>query len=388
MENRIAKTIIVALALVLMLPLVAAGCPPQEVAPTPAPIEETSLLGQAPGAVRKDFERAVLKFFPEETGYRITRTWLGRNKVWFRGCFDSADDFWVGANRGELKANVIMAYGRTGEAPEGTDIYGAWKASRPLLEPMPDHITVRPEFSALVDPEGLWQVPFVDTMLIIYNPALIDRQDVPTSWAGLANFDRQIAIPAWGCFAMRTLTYLYEIVGEETFEQIIKNGKVPALVLCRDDARDRLDRPLAAGCTVRAVLCTGTDEIRRGFAGKDIAVGIGSLQRAELRQGLEDGTLGAIWPEEGAMAFPYLMAVRKNPNEADLALLDFLTKGETMQEIIFKGGFSSTLVDGPVHPIVEENNFNYYFVSLEDLRNTDTHRRIVEIVAEHSPYKP
>ena len=39
-------------------------------------------------------------------------------------------------------------------------------------------------------------------------------------------------------------------------------------------------------------------------------------------------------------------------------------------------------------PFVEENNFNYHFVSLEDLRNTVAHRRIVEIVAEHSPYKP
>lgn len=372
MKNKIVKIISMALALALMS-MIAVGCPP--------PAEETSLLAQAPGAVREDFERAISRYFPDETGHRIARTW-------FRGCFDSADDFWAGPQRGELTANVIMAYGRTGEAPEGTDIYGAWEASRPLLEPMPNHITVRPEFSALVDPEGLWQVPFVDTMLIIYNPALIDRQDVPTSWAGLANFDRQIAIPAWGCFAMRTLAYLYAIVGAETFEQIIINGRVPALVLRRDDPRDRPDNPLAAGCVVRAVLDTGTRAIRRGFAGRDIAVGIGSLQRAELRQGLEDGTLGAIWPEEGAMAFPYLMAVRKNPNEADLALFDFLTKGETMQRVIFNGGWSSTLVDGPVHPIVEENNFNYYFVSLEALMDTDKHQRIIEIVAEHSPFRP
>ena len=381
MKNRITKIIPMALALILMLTIVAGRS-------TPAFAEETSLLAQAPGAVREDFKRAVLKFFPEETGYRFVRTWWGRNNIWLRGCFDSSDDFWAGPRRGELKANVIMAYGRTGEAPEGTDIYGAWEASRPLLEPMPDHITIRPEFRALVDPQGLWQVPFVDTMLIIYNPELIDRQDVPTSWAGLADFDRQIAIPAWGCFAMRTLTYLHEIAGEKTFEQIIKNGKVPALTLCRDDPRSRRDKPLAAGCTVQAVLCTGTREIRRGFTGKDIAVGIGSLQSAVLRQGLKDGTLGAVWPEEGAMAFPVLIAVRKNPNTVDLALFDFLAKGETMQEIIFKGGFSSTLVDGPVHPIMEENNFNYYFVSLEDLRNAVTHQRIIEIVAEHSLFRP
>lgn len=62
--------------------------------------------------------------------------------------------------------------------------------------------------------------------------------------------------------------------------------------------------------------------MRRGLIGRDIAVGMGSLQGAELRQGLKDGTLGAIWPEEGAMAFPYLMAVRKNPNKADLALFN------------------------------------------------------------------
>lgn len=344
-------------------------------------IAETSLLGQAPGAVRTKFEHVVLKFFPEETNYRIARTW-------FRGCFDSADDFWAGANKGELNANVIMAYGRTGEAPKGTDIYAAWEASRPLLKPMPGHITVRPEFSALVDPEDLWQVPFVDTMLIIYNPALIDRKDVPTSWAGLANFDRQIAVLAWGCFAMRTLTYLYNIVGEEKFEQIIINGKVPALKLCRDDPRGKPDNPLAAGCAVKAVISTGTDEIRRGFTGKDIAVGIGSLQREEVRQGLEAGTLGAIWPEEGAKAFPYLVAVRQNPNAADLALFDFLTKGETMREIIFNGGWSSTLVDGPVHPIVAENNFGYHFVSLEKLRDPATHRLIEGIVEKHSPYQP
>ncbi|MCD5415454.1 MAG: ABC transporter substrate-binding protein [Clostridiales bacterium] len=398
---KIKKSLLLMLSLMLIVSLTGCGEAPVETQQEPAvtqqepavtqqeqdekqekapEIVETSLLGQAPGSVRKDFEHAVLKFFPEETGHRISQTW-------FRGCFDSADDFWEGANKGELNANVIMAYGRTGEAPEGTDIYGAWYVSRPLLKSMPNHITLRPEFEVLVDPEALWQVPFVDTMLIIYNPTLIDRKDVPTSWAGLADFDKQIAIPAWGCFAMRTLTYLYEIVGEDKFTQIMENGGVPALKLCRDDSRDELDNPLAAGCAVKAVLSTGTDEIRRGFAGKDIAVGIGSLQREELRLGLEDGTLGAIWPEEGAMAFPYLMAVRKNPNAADLALFDFLTKGETMQKIVFEGGWSSTLVDGPVHPIVEENKFNYYFVSLEELRNETTHRRIEEIVAEHGLHK-
>ena len=374
------KRLLVFLGCMFLVLTLSMGCP--------AVAAETSLLAQAPGAVREDFRDAVLKSFPEETGYRIARTWWGGNKIWFRGCFDTADDFWTGARRGELKANVIMAYGRTGESPEGTDIYAAWEASRPLLKPMPGQITVRPEFSALVDPEGLWQAPFVDTMLIIYNPELIDREDVPTSWAGLADFDRQIAIPAWGCFAIRALVYLHEIVGEDKFIQIIKNGRVPALVLCRGDRRDGIDNPLAAGCVVKAVLCTETDEIRRGVVGKDIAVGIGSLQRAELRQGLKDGTLGAIWPEEGAMAFPYLMAIRKNPNAADLALFDFLTKGETMRGIIFEGGFSSTLADGPVHPIIKENNFGYYFVSLEKLSNKGTHQRIIEIVAEHSPYKP
>ncbi len=340
---------------------------------------DTSVLGQATGAVRGDFENAILKHFPRETGYSVNTT--------FRGCFDSSDDFWAGPKEGELRADVLMSYGRTGQAPTTTDIYGAWEASRPLLKPMHGYIELRPEFAELVDPEGHFQRPFVDTMVIIYNPKLIDRKDVPKSWAGLAEFDDTVAVPAWGCFAMRTLTYLYSIVDKEKFEQIIKNGRIPALVLDRDDPRSNRDNPLAASCVVKAVLCTESREIRRGLVGKDIAVGIGSLQGAEVRQGLKGGILGVIWPKEGAMAFPYSFAIRKDPVSADLALLEFLVKGETMQEVIFNGGWSSTLVDGPVHPIVKENNFRYYFVSIERLMDKATHQRIVEIVEKHSPYK-
>jgi ABC-type Fe3+ transport system substrate-binding protein/predicted small lipoprotein YifL len=333
--------------------------------------QKTSILGQAPGAVREIFNDAILEHFPEKTGHEVTAT--------FRGCFDSSDDFWAGANDEQLKANVLIAYGRTGELPEGTDIYAAWEASRPLLEPMPGHFTVRPELAALVDTQGHFQVPYFDTMVIIYNPALIERKNVPKSWAELADFDGTIAVPAWGCFGMRTLTYLYNIVGEEKFEHLIASGKVPPLVLSRDDPREKPAKPLAAGCAVKAVLGEET-ELREGL-GVDVPVGIGSLQRAELRQGLEDGTLGVVWPEEGAMAFPYLVAVQKNPTAADLALLDFWAQDETMRGIVFEGGFNSALVDGPVHPIIEENNFHYKFMPLEDLMDKATHQKIIEIVA-------
>lgn len=345
--------------------------------------QSTSVLGQAPGAVRGDFANSIRNLFPRETGHKVSTI--------FRGCFDSADRFWAGANEGKLRANVLMVYGRTGESPEGTDIYAALEASRPLLEPMSGRYTLRPEFAELIDKKGHFQTAYVDTVVIIYNPNLINRANVPKSWAELADFamprecgccpppETVIAVPAWGCFAIRTLTYLYNIVGEEKFKKIIANGKVPPLVLSRNDRRDKCDNPLSAGCAVKAVLGTTADEIRCGIVYESVVVGIGSLQRAELRQGLEDGTLGVIWPEEGAMAFPYLMAVRKNPNEADLALLDFLVKG-SMQEIIFNAGWSSTLTGGPVHPIIKENNFDYYFMPLAKLRDQATHRRIIEIV--------
>ena len=141
-----------------------------------------------------------------------------------------------------------------------------------MLEALPGRYALRPEFAELVDPEGHWHTPYTDTAIIIYNPELIKKEDVPTSWAGLADFDQQVAVPARGCSAMRTLSYLYHIVGEDKFGQIVTNGKIPPLTFSRDDKRDKEDYPLSAGGAVKAVLAD------------DIPIGIGLMRSAELRQ--------------------------------------------------------------------------------------------------------
>ena len=87
------------------------------------------------------------------------------------------------------------------------------------------------------------------------------------------------------------------------------------------------------------------------------------------------------------MAFPYMLAVNKDPSEADVALLDFLAKSETMQEFIVSAGWSSTLVGGKVHPLVEENNFKYKFVTIEKLRDKSVHERIINIVEQGGDLK-
>ena len=99
-----------------------AGCTQSEDESKPAQTEKelqkTSVVAQSPGAVRKKIEQVIYEKFPAETGYEV-------NTI-FKGCLDKADLFRAGHQEGKLKANVLMAYGRTGELPEGTDIYNAW----------------------------------------------------------------------------------------------------------------------------------------------------------------------------------------------------------------------------------------------------------------------
>ncbi len=277
-------------------------------------------------------------------------------------------DLIYGVKEGKLRHSVILSYGRTGEVPPGTDIFKHLHNARDLFASKPGHLDLRPQFSHFNEYQGQLHYPFVETMVIFYNPKLIDTKDVPKSWADLANFNDTLAIPGRGCYAVRTLSSLYHTVGEKKFEQIIINANMPKLIRADKDA----PKPLKVEGVAKAV------------AEGKFKVGVGVLTSKKTLQAIADGKLAVIWPKEGAFAFPYTVGVRSNPNEAELDLFNYITKDTDLQKEMVKIGLSSTLRDGAVNPVVEENNFNYKFISIETLMKQDVHQHIIDTVAKHS----
>ncbi|MCL0033086.1 ABC transporter substrate-binding protein [Peptococcaceae bacterium] len=367
--NKNYKLTVLGLLVVLVL-LITSGCGQQA---AEEPVEEqvigeeqrVDFASHLPGAIRKDVAAAVDYHFPAKTDYKINVASIGSR--------DLSKDLLAGIEQGTLKYDVILTYGRTGETPPGRDIYAHLNNSRHLMEALPDFYDIRPEFAALVDAEGHLHVPYVGTGVIVYNPELINREDVPKSWAALADFDGQIAIPGRGCYGMRTLASLYHTVGAEKFEQIIINAQMPALEVTKDDPRDVKDKPLS-GCGAIGAVIDGK-----------FKVGVGPLVGGDTQQAIADGKLGVIWPEEGAFAFPYLAAVRKDPSEAALALLDFIANDPDVSKVFTDAGLSSTIVGGTVSPIVTENNFNFNFIPIEKLMQKEVHQSIIDIVARNQP---
>lgn len=327
---------------------------------------DTSLLVHMPGTIRDSVTQQIAAQFAQSSNHTIYSEYQ-RSGGFSKIVTDAV------AN-GSLGFDVLITYGRTGETPPGRDIFKHMNNARDLFEPLPTHLEMAPEFAALADKgDGELLVPYVEMMVISYNPKLIDAADVPKSWAELAEFEGSLAIPGRGCFTMRTLASLYDVVGEELFEQIIQNAKMPVMQTMKDDPRKGDERPFGSGVV--------TDQLLNG----NHQVSIGSVVGATTQTAIADGNLAVIWPAEGAIAFPYLLAVSASPSEADMALLDFVTTDEGMQEMFVNYGISSTLVGGKVLPLITENDYNIRFVDMDDKMNTDLHQKIIDIVARNAP---
>lgn len=327
---------------------------------------ETSAMIHFPGAIRDSVNEKIIEKFTERTGHSI------HSEYQRSGGFSNAIK--AGTEEGKPRFNLVMTYGRTGETPPGRDVFKHMNNARDLFQPLPGHFEMVPEFANLADTgDGQLLVPYVGMMAITYNPELIDTADVPKSWAELAEFDGTLAVPGRGCFAMRTLASLYDIVGAEKFETIIKTAKMPAMETMKDDARKGGDRPLSG--------CGAAEEVLKG----NHQVAIGPIVGPNIIGALNDGTLAVIWPAEGAVAFPYLMAVKKDPSKVDMALLDFVAKDEAMQQMFVDYGISSTLAGGKVTGLIKENGFNFRFVPMENKMNPEVHQDIIAIVERNKP---
>ncbi len=327
--------------------------------------QETTLSIHFPRPIRKDIKKFINKDFTAKTGHQIT-TYIKTSGVFSRNMLLSIE-------KNELQHSVVMSYGRTGEVPPGSDIFEHLDNSRHLMKSMPKYLELRSEFAHFNDPEGHLHYPFVETMVIFYNPELIKKQDVPESWAALGSFSEQIAVPGRGCYAIRTLSSLYHTTGKDVFEKIIINAKMPKLL--QDKSDKKAVRPLTVEGATKAII------------NGEFKVGVGALTGKQTLQAISDGKLGVIWPEEGAFALPYSVAVKSNPEQAELDLFNYITKDADLQKQLVKLGLSSTLSGGKVNPVVEKNNFKYNFISIETLMKKDVHQYIIDLVAKHD-HKP
>lgn len=323
---------------------------------------DTSLLVHFPGPLRKDTKNFINKDFPAKTGYTIT-SYMKRSGGFSKDLLSSIKE-------NKLNHSVVMSYGRTGELPPGRDIFEHLDNSRQLLSSKLNHLDLKPVFRHFNDPRGHLHYPFVETMVILYNPKLINKQEAPKSWHDLAKFSEQVALPGRGCYAVRALSSLYHTLGKDNFETLIINAKMPNLVTDKSDKK--AIKPLKAEGVAKAII-----------EGK-FKVGAGVITSEETLKAIADGKLGVIWPTEGAFAFPYTVAVRSNPSQAELALFNYITKDPDLQKELVRIGLSSTLSGGQVNPIVKENNFKYNFISIDTLMKKDVHQYIIDLVKKHS----
>ena len=323
MKNRIAKIIPMALALILMLPLTGTGCC------TPPPLVGHIHITRAGGF------RVIMASFVE-------------------GQFDECVKFYATCSR-DLRDYMRRALAE-GRIERGTifshnhlEIHQQLEAARPLIAEFPDRYPVREEFAALADPLGELHLVWVDAFLIIYNPDLISREDVPPTWEELADFEQPIGLITKGCLGGWGLMAFYYHLGEENFTRLVENAEV------KGRRRD----------------------VSGAIRGGAVAVGVGSLLDVLVR----DGKVGVIWPEDGAIARPAFLIIPDDPADYHLRLADIIMSQEAAELFAREFNMASALPGGPVPAIVEENNFNFVFIPAEAIICLDLGAKVDQIVA-------
>lgn len=347
----------------------AVACPPAKDG-TVKPSHVTSINIHQPGTLKDDVASLVNILLPVGSGYRVEAKGTGSGKF--------APALIKSIEEGKLSPNVVFTYGRTGETPPGRNIYmHLYNAKdKNLLGVLPARFTLKPEFQKIaddIDQSGRINVPYVGVVTIFYNPALIKKEDVPKSWQDLASFNGAIAVPGSGCFSMRTLTALYHTVGEEAFVEIIKKAKMPAMETIKNDPRKSEEKP-KGGTRTSIVVAEG-----------EYPIGIGPLTSTRTQELIASGAINVIWPEEGAIVLPHLLAVRTDPNEADLTLAGFIANNLEIRRVLLNAGVSSTLRGGKVLPVIRENGFKFVDIPIKKIMQKDVHKRIIEIVERYKP---
>jgi len=325
MKNRIAKTIPIVLALVLLLTL-ATGCPAQAPAPAVGHLHMTD-----GGGFRDTMETFVRARLPEHVSFFASGA-----------SGDLRDYMRVALARGNIERGTLFSYNHR-------EVHRQFEAARPFIAELPGRFPVREEFAALVDPRGELHLVWVDAYVIIYNPALIARADVPATMEALANFNQPISVPTTGCLGTWGKMALYHHLGEENFTRLMANA------------------------AVIGSLGDVTIAVRDGT----VAVGASSLMDIRVR----DGEVGVIWPEEGAIAKPALMIIPDNPTDYHLQLADIIMSPEAAELFATEFNMASALPGGPVPAIVQENNFHFVFIPAQAIISLDLEAKVGRIIA-------
>jgi len=326
MKNRIAKTIPIVLALVLLLTL-AIGCPAQAPAPAPAVGHLHMTDG---GGFRDTMEAFVRKQFDKQVTLYAT------------GSGDLRDYMRMALARGSIERGTLFSYNHR-------EVHRQFEAARPFIAEFPGRFPLRQEFAELADPRGELPVVWVDAYVIIYNPALIARADVPSTMEALANFNGPISVPTTGCLGTWGTMALFYHLGEENFKRLMANAEVTG----------------SLGDVTKAV--------RDGT----VAVGISSLLDVSVR----DGVVGVLWPKEGAIAKPAFVIIPDNPTDYHLRLADIIMSSEAAELFATEFNMASTLPGGPVPAIVQENNFHFVFIPAQAIICLDMEARVDRIIA-------
>ncbi|MEN4005801.1 MAG: ABC transporter substrate-binding protein [Methanobacteriaceae archaeon] len=220
--------------------------------------------------------------------------------------------------------------------------------ARPLIAEFPNRYPLRPELAELADPTGEIHTVWSDAYVIVYNPKLINRADVPKTLADLANFDQPIGVPTEGCQGTWGTVAFYHHLGSDNFTRLMNNAQV------RGSQRDV------------------TTAVYEG----NVTVAISSLLDTHVR----DGKVGVIWPEEGAIAKPGFLVIPNNPTELQLNFADFLMSPESAALFATEFNMVSALPNGPAPQIVKDNNFNFVFIPWSDMADTAVAERVAAII--------
>ncbi|MCL0029807.1 ABC transporter substrate-binding protein [Dehalococcoidia bacterium] len=324
MKNRLAKTIPMALALILMLTM-AAGCPAEE---PPAPLVGHIHITRA-GGFRDTMASFIKGQFDEPVELYVTCSG------------DLRDYMTVALEKGRIERGTIFSHNHR-------QVHQQFEAARPFIAEFPDRYTVREEFAALADPLGELHLVWVDAFVIIYNADLISHENVPSTWEELSHFEQPIGLITKGCLGGWGLMAFYHHLGEENFIKLVENAEV------KGKRRD-----------VSSAVKEGT-----------VAVGVASLLDVLVR----DGKVGVIWPEDGAIARPAFLVIPDEPTEYHLRLADIIMSREAAELFAREFNMASALPGGPVPAIVEENNFHFVFIPAEAIICLELEARVDQIV--------
>ncbi|MCI2426172.1 ABC transporter substrate-binding protein [Candidatus Acetothermia bacterium] len=323
MKNRIVKIISIVMALSLILTLVVGYAHAGE--PTVGHIHMTDSGGfrdTMVAFVREQFATPVTLF---ATGSAVLRRYLGRV-----------------LEIGRIMRGTLFSYNHR-------EVHRQFEMARPFIAELPGRFPVREELAKLADPRGELHLVWVNAYVIIYNPALIARADVPSTMEALANFDRIIGVPTTGCIGTWGTMALFYHLGAENFTRLM------------------------AIAAVRGSQGHVTEAVKNGT----VAVGISTLQDVRVR----DGKVGVIWPEEGAIAKPGLLVIPDNPTEYHLRLADIIMSPEGAELFARVFNKASALPGGPAPAIVEENNFNFVFIPAQAIICLELEAKVDWIVA-------